>query len=82
MYMHKFVHVHAQTYMHFSPLPNVACQVLPYLVFLIPTLEEWEQVRIAGKGDKIQKLLFLRVFHTKRTKTSAFLSVRYLILVS
>jgi hypothetical protein len=45
-------------------------------------LEEWEQARIAGKGDKIQILLFLRVFHTKRTKTSAFLWVRYLILGS
>jgi hypothetical protein len=59
-----------------------ACQVLPHLVFLIPTLEEREQVRIAGKGDKIQILLFLCVFHTKRTKTSAFLWVCYLILGS
>ena len=28
---------------------EVACQVLPHLVSLIPTLEEWEQTRIAGK---------------------------------
>ncbi len=47
---------------------DVTCQVLPHLIFLIPMLEEREQARIAGKGDKIQILLFLRVFHTKRTK--------------
>jgi hypothetical protein len=46
---------------------NVACQVLPHLILLIPTLEEWEQTRIAGKGDKIQIHLFVRVFVTKRT---------------
>jgi hypothetical protein len=28
---------------------EVACQVLPHLVSSIPTLEEWEQTRIAGK---------------------------------
>ena len=33
---------------------DVACQVLPHLVLLIPMLEEWEQTRIAGKGDKTQ----------------------------
>ena len=28
---------------------EAACQVLPHLISLIPTLEEWEQTRIAGK---------------------------------
>ena len=48
-----------------------ACQVLPHFVFLIPTLEEREQARIAGKVDKIEILLFLCVFHTKKNKASA-----------
>jgi hypothetical protein len=51
---------------------NVACQVLPHLVLLIPTREEWEQTRIAGKGDKIQILLFVRVFVTKGLKPARF----------
>ena len=41
---------------------DVACQVLPHLIFLIPTLEEWEQARIAGKGDKVQILFSYSVF--------------------
>ena len=51
---------------------DVACQVLQHLVLLIPTLEKLEETRIAGKGDKVQIILFVRVFYTKRTQTSAF----------